>query len=258
MKLNTILWKIYLFIIKLKNKIIFNELTHIAITLEEEIFPKLQAKGVTEIIIDITHEGIKIDSHNSIMPLSDKLHDFFKSLEITRIKTDTIIEYNQLMDILGDIYGLKNFLKKGYNFKLDPLRINEKIRFLRADGYKAYCAITRFLTNEHTLNIKYEYCELDFSKATKGLKNKSKFRDHRVFFQNAVRYGIICGIAFTIIGLITLYVPLYISVAIFILMGVLISIAVFLIFQTIGSLEYDKEHLMKKLKEKGGNGERKE
>ena len=246
---NTFLWKAYLFIIKLKNRTIFNELTHIAITLEEEIFPKLQAKGVTEIIIDITNEGIKIDGHNSIIPLSDELQVFFKSLGINHIKTDAIMESNQLMDIFSDIYGLKNFFKKGYNYRLDPLRINEKIRFLRENGYKAYCAISRFLTNEHTLIIKYEYCELDFSKATKRLKNKSKFRDHRVFFQNASRYGIVCGIAFTIIGLITLYVPVYISVAIFILTGVVISIAVFLIFQTIGSLEYDKEHLMKELKD---------
>src|SRR3989338_2121928 len=193
-KLNTIIWKAYLFIIKLKNRTIFNELTHIAITLEEEIFPKLQAKGVTEIIID---------RHNLIIPLSDELQVFFKSLGINHIKTDAIMESNQLMDIFSDIYGLKNFFKKGYNYRLDPLRINEKIRFLRENGYKAYCAISRFLTNEHTLIIKYEYCELDFSKATKRLKNKSKFRDHRVFFQNASRYGIVCGIAFTIIGLIT-------------------------------------------------------
>lgn len=255
---NTFLWKAYLFIIKLKNWAIFNELTHIAITLEEEIFPKLQAKGIMEITLDITNEGIKIDGHNSIIPLSDELQVFFKSLGINHIKTDAIMESNQLMDIFSDIYGLKTFFKKAYNFILAPLRINEKIRLLREDGYKAYCAISRFLPDEHTLIIKYEYCELDFSKATKKLKNKSKFRDHRVFFQNASRYGIVCGIAFTIIGLITLYVPLYISVTIFILMGVVISIAVFLIFQTIGSLEYDKEHLMKKLKEKGGNGERKE
>ncbi|MBI3583970.1 MAG: hypothetical protein HY096_08480 [Nitrospinae bacterium] len=257
-RFNNILWKAYLLIIKLKNRTIFNELTHIAIILEEEMFPKLQTKGIMEITINLTNEGIKIEGYDSIIPVSDELQVFFKSLGITRIKTDTIMEYNQLIDILTDIYGLNSFLEKGYSYGFDPLGIKERIKLLSEDGYKGYCAVTRLLPEKCTLLIKYEYCELNFSKATKNLKNKSKFRDHRVFFKNASRYGIVCGIAFTIIGLITLYVPSYISVAIFILMGIIISIAVFLIFQTIGSLEYDKEHLMKKLKEKGGNGERKE
>lgn len=255
-KFNKILWKAYLFILRQKNITIFNELAHIATILEKEVFSSLQSQGIMETTINIDGMGIKINGYNSIIPLSESLNNFFKNLGISHIKTDTMMEYNQLTDILTDIYGLGGFLKEEYSHGFDPLKIKEKL--LSEYGYKGYCAVTRLLPDKGTLIIRYEYCELDFSKATKRLKNKSKFRDHRVFFQNAVRYGIVCGIAFIIIGLITLYVPVYISVAIFILTGVVISIAVFLIFQTIGSLEYDKEHLMKKLKEKGGNGERKE
>lgn len=251
-----ILWKAYLFILRQKNRAIFNELTHIATIIEKEIYSGLQSQGVIETTIDIDGMGIKIDGYNSIIPLSESLNNFFKNLGISHIKTDTIMEYNQLIDILTDIYGLSSFSKKGYSYGFDPLGIKEKLS--SEDGYKGYCAVTRLLPEKCTLIIRYEYCELDFSRATKNLKNKSRFKDHRVFFQNASIYGIVCGITFTIIGLITLYVPLYISVSIFILMGAVISIAVFLIFQTIGSLEYDKEHLMKKLKENGGNGERKE
>jgi hypothetical protein len=242
---NKILWKIYLSIIRQKRRAIFSELTHIAITLERDVFSRLQSEGKIEAEINIDGAGIKIDGYNSIIPISENLADSFKNLGISRIKTDAVIEYNQLTDILTDIYGLSGFLKRGYAYGLDPLKIKEKL--LSEDGYKGYCAVTRLLPDEDTLTIKYEYCELDFSKATRVLKEKSEFRDHRAFFQNARRYGIVCGIASTIIGLATLYLPLYISIATFIIMGVIISIAVFFTFQTIGSLEYDKEHLMKRL-----------
>lgn len=233
-----LLWKGYLLKDALFKKRVYTELKNIAKSLEEEIFTKLRENGVAEASLEITESGLKIHRHiqaergleyEHVIPISPEAREFFKGLGISRMELDAILESNQIMDILRDVYALKH-------------------SSLLMDGYEAYCAITKFFPDSGLLSIKYHYCEMDYSKAVRGIKQGSKVKDHRVFFQKAPRYGIAVGLAVTALGLILPHLPGQLSIALSLMIGIAAGLITFIFFQVLGSLEYDKEYLEKRLK----------
>lgn len=226
----TLIWKTYLLKDAIFKKRVYTELQNITKSLEEDIFPKLQAREAIEAYVEIMESGLKISPLELLISTSQKVSCFFRDLGISKIELDVILESNQIMDILKDVYAMKT---------ISPLLL---------DGYKAYCAITRFTPATGALSIKYNYCELDYSKAVRGIKEKSKIKDHRIFFQKAPRYGMLSCLLVIMLGLIYPYLPKQLSIALSIIIGVGTGIFVFLGLQILGSLEYDKEYLEKRLK----------
>ncbi|MBI5327963.1 MAG: hypothetical protein HZB80_06710 [Deltaproteobacteria bacterium] len=234
-----LLWKACLLKDALFKQRLYAELNGIATSLEGDIFIKLQADGIREASVEITETALKIHQGAVKRPLAEysipaskEAIGFFKGLGISKIEMDAILESNQIMDILRDIYAMR------------------KETSILTDGYKAYCAVTRFFPDSALLSIKYSYCELDYSKAVRGIKEKSRFRDHRVFFRKAPRYGITTGLAVIMLGLLYPCLPKQLSIALSILAGIAAGLITFIALQTMGSLEYDKEYLEKRLQEK--------
>ncbi len=230
-RVRTLLWKLYLLKDAILKKKVYTELSNLAKILEEDVFRRLLEKGALEVSIDVTGPGLKISPSDSFIPVSEDAAGFFKNLGVSRIEADTCLESNQMMDILKDIYAMKH-------------------SSIAAEGYNAYCAITRFFPETGLLSIKYHYCELDYSKAVRGIKEASGYRDHRVFFEKAARFGILTGIAVVAAGLTFPYLPRQLSVILSIMAGIWAGIIVFIAMQVLGSLEYDKEYLEKRLKER--------
>lgn len=227
-----LLWKAYLLKDAILKKRLFTELRNIANSLEQDIFPKLIEKEVMQASVEITESGLKINPLGIALSTSQEVAEFFQGLGISGIEMDSILESNQIMDIFRDVYALKTTA---------PLLI---------DGYRAYCAITKFSPDSKCLSIRYLYCELDYSKAIRNLKEKGSTKDHRIFFQKAPSYGVASGFLVMAIGLVYPYLPTWLYIVLSILIGSVVGIIVFLVFQILGSLEYDKEYLEKRLKEK--------
>lgn len=228
--IRTFFWKVYIFKDTILKKRLYTELHNIAKSLEEDIFLKLQKHGITGLSIEITEPAIKIDPLGQTILISKDAADFFKGLNISKMEMDVFLESNQIMDIWRDVYAMET---------TSPMLLG---------GYKAYCAITRFTPESGLLSMRYNYCELDYSKAVRGIKEKSTIKDHRVFFRKAPRYGLISGLLVIILGLIYPHLPKQLSIALSIIIGLGTGILVFLSLQILGSLEYDKEYLEKRLK----------
>ncbi|OGP11690.1 MAG: hypothetical protein A2Z89_01720 [Deltaproteobacteria bacterium GWA2_43_19] len=228
--MKTLIWKTYLLKDVVFKKRVYAELQNITKSLEDDIFPKLQAREAIEASVEIMESGLKVSPLELLISASQEVSYFFRELGISKIEMDVILESNQIMDILKDVYAMKT---------ISPLLL---------DGYKAHCAITRFTPATGDLSIKYNYCELDYSKAVRDIKEKSKIKDHRIFFQKAPQYGMLSCLLVIMLGLIYPYLPRQLSIALSIMIGVGTGILVFLGLQILGSLEYDKEYLEKRLK----------
>lgn len=230
--IETLLWKAYL----LKNAIlkqkIYAELKNIAKLFEEDVFAKLQQDGISEAFVEATEARLKISPKDYLLPVSAETAAFFKKLGIKGMKLDTLLESNQLLDILKDMDAMG---------KSHPLFVK---------GYEAYCAITKFFPESGILSVRYHYCELDYSKAIKSIKARSNAMDHRIFFQKAPLYGVVAAFLVAAFGLLYPYLPQWLSIILSILIGIASGILVFIVMQVVGSLEYDKEYLEKRLKEK--------
>ena len=227
-----LLWKVCLLKDAVLKKRLYTELKNIANSLEQDIFPKLVEKEIMQASVEITESGLRVNPLAITISISPDVTTFFQELGISEIEMDSILESNQIMDIFRDVYALKT---------TSPLLI---------DGYKAYCAITKFSPDSKRLSIRYLYCELDYSKTIRNLKEKGSTKDHRIFFQKGPSYGVTSGFLAMAIGLVYPYLPTWLYIVLSILIGSAVGIIVFLVFQILGSLEYDKEYLEKRLKEK--------
>jgi len=227
-----LLWKVCLLKDAVLKKRLYTELKNIANSLEQDIFPKLVEKEIMQASVEITESGLRVNPLAITISISPDVTTFFQELGISEIEMDSILESNQIMDIFRDVYALKT---------TSPLLI---------DGYKAYCAITKFSPDSKCLSIRYLYCELDYSKAIRGIKERSRVKDHRIFFQKAPFYGAVSGFLAIAMGILYPYLPAWLHILLSIVIGIAIGIIVFFVFQVLGSLEYDKEYLEKRLKEK--------
>lgn len=246
--LRKMVWEGYLLGLTIVHKELYTGLTRLAITLEREVFPHLRQKGIGSASLGVEGMVIKVaEEPRAVLPLSDRLTQFFTRLGIKVMRLDTILESNQLVDILKTIHGLSPVMGRKDVPKIDTLGRIEKANSILGDGYNAYCAITRFSPEDRVLSIKYHYCELKYSRATGNLKRGSRFHDHRFFFHKAPRYGIASGLGVMALVIVSSYLPPYLSITLSIIIGLLVGLAVFLAFQTIGSLEYDKEELGKRI-----------
>jgi serine phosphatase RsbU (regulator of sigma subunit) len=170
---------------------------------------------------------------------TSKLAGFLNSLGIQTVSMDTRLESNQIVDIFLSLYLLKKSIKKG-----ETRKINEAAReMFSPDGLNLYCAIIRLDAKKGHLSIAYSYCELTFSRAVSTFKKRSKiFKDHRSFFYAAPRYGFLIGMTIIAIPVgLRFLMPGY-EFAVLSLVAILVGILTYVLFQTIGSIEYDKEY----------------
>lgn len=206
--------------------------------LEKEYFFKARSEGYEDVEweVDSLQQSLQSSSGPEILaaPNVDLITQFIISLGLRRIRFDIRLESNQVEDIFVSLYAARSSLAPGKKRKLK--------RLLLGEGLKMYCAEVHILEAENTLSLKYSYCQLLFSRAVTTFKKKSSiFKDHRSFFYAAPRYGAVIGLSVLLVPLILhLFLPGY-EILILAVVGLFIGSLTYLLFQTIGSIEYDKE-----------------
>ncbi len=215
--------------------------------LEIEYFPKARAEGYEEVEweVDALQQTLKASygPESSQEPKIDLMIQFLVSTGLRKIRMDARLESNQVEDVFIALYTLQTLLVHGRKRKRRAKALFSE------DGLKMYCAQVNIFEATRTLTIKYSYCQLLFSRAVTAFKRKSKiFKDHRSFFYAAPRYGAVIGLSVVLFPLgLHLFFPGY-EILILAIVGLFIGMLTYFLFQTVGSIEYDKEEQAEELR----------
>jgi serine phosphatase RsbU (regulator of sigma subunit) len=122
-------------------------------------------------------------------------------------------------------------------------------------GLNTSCADVRLIQEDRELRIDNSYCPLTFSRAATAYKNKvAEFQDHRAFFKAAPRYALIVGLT-VLMPVLAMWIwpnyPVAAAGAALLAAGGL-AVATFIVMETIGAVEYDKEHQAQELRARHG------
>ena len=183
-----------------------------------------------QMLIPVTDLGrtMEVPSKSSMTRLAILLSE----MGIQRLILDTRLEANQLQDIFVNLYCWRRKFRYLWTHSFSD----------ELEEMKMYCAVIRYDPEHKSLKVAYSYCELLFSRAVNAFKKRSKiFKDHRSFFYSAPRYGAAVALSFSILPFVlrrTLPLHEFVVLGIF---GAAMGTITYILFQTIGSIEYDKE-----------------
>ncbi len=180
------------------------------------------------------------------------LADFLVQAGVETLELSLDLESNQVCDVLHALYCVRHLAGGGeVRFRDRLLRRDALWESLRSeDGAHLSCTTTRLDTRAGRLTIRNTYCPLTFSRmATAYMRRTSRFRDHRAFFLAAPRFGLAAMLlALLPTGLMVLVGSPPPGVVIAgIAVATLIGFATAVVFETIGAIQYDKEHQQKEL-----------
>jgi len=228
-----------------------SELENFSLFVETSILHKALGEEMREVVLTVEDDdsGMHLVTHVTDPP--DPLENtrniatLMRHIGVKKIKLDTRLEANQFANVVEILWGLRNRL-----YRLSPDGCDAAVReIITPPGKRVACTLTRLDPETGTLVIRYSYCEMVFSRAVKTFKERTTnlFRDHRAFFRAAPRGAfvalLISGLPYIILaftpGLGMLGYALIFCAAVA-TCGTIASLT-FLTFQTIGSIEYDKE-----------------
>ncbi len=230
--------------------------------LEETAFPSLKADGEEEVILLVRPEeegGLTLMAGDAARPeccmnLSD-LPRFLDREGIQRVRVDTELESNQVADVLGMLWQVRHLTADRAGRRRDRLLERDKVHeaLCSDEGLHMSCANVRLDTDSGTLFVRNSYCQLLFSRmVTAYKKRKSRFRDHRAFFRAAPRYALLATLVILMPVLISLVSPLPAQAITgsIVAVALLVGFGTYMVFQTIASEEYDKEHQARELEQR--------
>ena len=239
------------------------ELSRFSRRLEEGVFPEARERGAALVTLRVgEHEGRPVlhTRRDGILPDTGRLAGFLGSLGVSEWRLDTGLQSNQITDVIQMLWGIRQTIRTEARPGLVQRALGHErlAEALRADptkpdtgqGLHMSCARVFLDRAEGTLCIRSSPCALAFSRAVEVYKRQaSAFRDHRAFFRAAPRYALFVLLislaplaahyAFGTSGL-----PLILSG---VLAAGVLTAAVYLLLQTIGSVEYDKEYQAREL-----------
>ena len=184
-----------------------------------------------------------------------RLSEFLSSLGIEAIECDLELHSDQVHTVLRTLWMVRHYVGKnrapGHR---DPLGRARLARALTGvEPLHIACTEPRLDEERGILRIEYTYCTLTFSRAVNSfMKRLSPFHDHRAFFRAAPRYAILMAGLFLLPAV--LYVVWDLSavglLAVNIILACMVGLSVFILFETVGAIQYDKEHQAKLLAQK--------
>ncbi len=166
------------------------------------------------------------------------LWKFFSLLGVRTIMMDVRLNTDQFQAVLA----LLNFCRKSIAKIINGKKSRSISRHL-FDGKGIHISCTNCLIQDKTLIITYSYCEKRFAQLVKWHKNRHKvFSDHRAIFHATPSYTV--SLTLLVMGPVWIYAIYYrnytlLSLSIF--SGLMLAILVYLLFITVGSVEYDNE-----------------
>ena len=219
--------------------------------MERDFCPGREAQPLGEVELEVREieRGAVLFLSERTKPLEDteRLAEFLLSIGVRRMELDPALECNQVSDVLEALWGLRRTLRTGKAGALGRLLgYGHLARQIRSpEGLNLSCATSWMDSEEGQLRIKYTYCRTAFSRAVETIKKRNTlFRDHRAFFRAAPRLGLL----FAALAALPLAVRLLLGIppgflaAVDALVIVAVGVTVFVLLQTLGSLEYDKEN----------------
>jgi serine phosphatase RsbU (regulator of sigma subunit) len=182
----------------------------------------------------------------------ERLAGLLGDVGVETLVLDSELESNQVADVLRTVWLLRRQLagrRPGWWGRMTR-RVRVCDALLSEDGYHNFCAVTRLQRDSATLSIRSSYCPLTFSRAvTAYMEWTSQFDDHRAFFRAAPRFGLLAAALALLPEIIVLALDL--SPTAVAAMGATVAIGVgcatLVVFQTIGAVQYDKEHQAREL-----------
>ncbi len=227
--------------------------------LEHNVFPAARegASYEDDIAFSVDDEGlwVSIDccEDPAVMGGLGRLCSLLSQVGVGSIELNTDLESNQVSDVLELLWCLRGTLSRGQpNWWDRQLERDRVLEALTSDGgMHVACADVTLEREARRLRIASSYCPLTFSRAVTAYKSKvSRFADHRAFFQLAPRAGLLAtALAFLPPLVVMLFgAPMWMIVATGLTAAALVGIAAVVVFETIGAVEYDKEHQAKELR----------
>ncbi len=223
------------------------QLRPIADHLEKDIFPFLQQSQTDRLILRPDRNEITGISAKQTFQLSNSnlLADFLISNNIEEVEFDVLLENNQILEsmlilfyCIDQLTATPETIQQRFSWKKSQLTA----RLLSDGGIHKFCSEMRFIAHERKFVVKYSYCELAFSRFISSFINHQKhFQDHRALFNAALPaagiYAFICVLFSTLI-----YTNPSLAFGIWISLSLFITVGIWTIIRTIGSLRYDREH----------------
>ena len=162
---------------------------------------------------------------------------FLNSLGIKKLQLDSRLESNQLADILVLLFTYRRALRSPASSSGRTL-----LALLRS-GRPISFACTTTQINDHTLRITYSYCATRFSRMVGWFELRQKdFADHRALFRAAPRYGLLLSLlVLALFAIYTLSEGFWFHLGVALLGALGLFALTYLLFMTIGSVEYDNE-----------------
>ncbi|MEW6357234.1 MAG: PP2C family protein-serine/threonine phosphatase [Planctomycetota bacterium] len=230
-----------------------SELENFSLFIETAILHKALGEEMREVTLSVEREDAAMYLATHVTdppePLENTRHiaALMDHIGIKRIVLDTRLEANQFANVVEMLWGLRSRLHRPVQ---DPGCPDAAVAELtKAPGKRVSCTLTTLDRDTGTLTIRYSYCGMVFSHAVKRFKERTTnlFRDHRAFFRAAPRFAfiamMIAGVPYILLaftpGLGALGYALIFAAAAATCGS--IAFLTYIIFQTLGSIEYDKE-----------------
>ena len=229
------------------------ELENFSLFVETDILRRALGEEISEVPLSVegTGSSARLVTHltDPPEPLEGTRHiaALMEQIGVEHIRLDPRLEANQFTDVVEMLWALRHRLQHLAQGKESGNCVVADL--ITRPGRRIACTQTHLDPATHTLSIRYSYCEQVFSRAVTTFKERATnlFKDHRAFFRAAPRFAFI---AMVLSGM--PYLALAFSPGLGALAYTLIALAAcatcgaiafitYVIFRTIGSIEYDKE-----------------
>ncbi len=202
-----------------------------------------------------TSEGTKtlhVRPHDGQLEPWRNLSDFLESLGVQQLALESDLESNQILDTLQLLWCIRGELSDEQTSWWDKLTHHDAVAAaIRSSGGMHISCTNVRLDEDGVLHLQNSYCTLTFSRAATAYMQKvGSFPDHRAFFHAAPRYGLLAALLTLvpcILGQLTA-LPTETILIIGIGVALILGAGVMVVFETIGAIEYDKEHQAKEIK----------
>ncbi|MEF8787744.1 MAG: SpoIIE family protein phosphatase [Planctomycetota bacterium] len=203
----------------------------------------------------MTHESLRLEVDGDVLGSFEHLSEFLSSLGVHGIDCDLNLHSDQIASVLKTLWMTRRYLGdnplRGHR---DPLGRARLARALTGDEeLHVACTEPRLDVDKGILRIEYTYCMLTFSRAVNGFMRRwSSFDDHRAFFRAAPRYATLIASVFLLPTLLYVFWGFgeLTLLGVDVVLAAIMGLAVYVLFETVGAIQYDKEHQAKLLADK--------
>jgi serine phosphatase RsbU (regulator of sigma subunit) len=217
---------------------------------EEFIHPEVPGFGGDETGEDIG--TLRVQPGQGRLEPWRRLSAFLEWIGVKEVVFDGDLESNQILDVFRLLWCVRRELTDGRSTLWGRLaRHGDVAETIRSEeGLHFACTNVRLDLESGMLVVRNSYCTLTFSRAANAYMQKiSRFPDHRAFFRAAPRYGLLAAALALAPCLLARWAQLAppVILTIGVSVAIVLGVGIMVVFETIGAVQYDKEHQAKQL-----------